>query len=151
MQVRWLTIGAEVNPFTRYNPIRLLVHWYNLRQMNNYVSREIDNRVAERRTREELSAKGNKSIIDLVLTTDMAESAARGSQVMDNTFKKFTMSQIKLFLFSGHDKTSSTACYIFYVLATHPAILARLRAEHLSILGLDATETASISHRTHSY
>lgn len=144
MQVRWLTIGAEVNPFTRYNPIRPLIHWYNLRQMNNYVSREIDNRVAERRTREELSAKGNKSVIDLVLTTDMAESAARGSQVMDNTFKKFTMSQIKLFLFSGHDTTSSTACYIFYVLATHPAILARLRAEHVSILGPDATETASI-------
>ena len=44
----------------------------------------------------------------------------------------------------GHDTTSSTACYIFYVLATHPAILARLRAEHVSVLGPDATETASV-------
>ncbi|KAL9605832.1 MAG: hypothetical protein Q9179_000980 [Wetmoreana sp. 5 TL-2023] len=41
MQVRWLTFGAEVNPFTRYNPIRPLVHWYNIRRMNNYVSKEI--------------------------------------------------------------------------------------------------------------
>lgn len=144
MQVRWLTIGAEVNPFTRYNPIRPLIHWYNLQRMNNYVSREIDNRVAELRTREELSAKGKKSVIDLVLITDMAESAARESRVMDNTFKKFTMSQINFFLFFGQDTTSSTACYIFYVLATHPAILARLRAEHVSILGPDATETAFI-------
>lgn len=144
MQVRWLTFGADVNPVTRYNPIRPLVHWYNLRRMNNYVSREIENRVAQLQNQEDHSAKGNKSIIDLVLTTYMAEDAARKTQVMDRTFKKFTMSQIKLFLFSGHDTTSSTVCYIFYVLATNPAILGRVRDEHASIIDPDASKISSL-------
>ena len=63
---------------------------------------------------------------------------------MDRTFKRFAMNQIKLFLFSGHDTTSSTVCYIFYVLATNPAILARVRAEHASIINPDVSMSASL-------
>ena len=144
MQVRWLTFGAEANPFTRYNPIRPLVHWYNLRRMNNYVSQEVDNRFAQIQTQGNRSAKGKKSIIDLVLTTDVAEKTATEARAMDSTFRRFTMSQIKLFLFSGHDTTSSTVCYIFYILAIYPAILARVRAEHVSIIGQDASRAASV-------
>lgn len=62
---------------------------------------------------------------------------------MDNTFKKFTMNQIKLFLFSGHDTTSSTVCYIFYILGTKHNILAKVRGEHDSIFGPDASRAAS--------
>ncbi len=105
--------------------------------MDNYVSAEIDSRVAQLQNEGNHSAKGSKSIIDLVLT-------ARETNVMDDTFKKFTMSQIKLFLFSGHDTTSSTVCYIFYVLATNPTVLARIRTEHASVLGPDPSETASL-------
>ena len=144
MQVRWLIFGAEVNPIARYNPIRPFILWYNLWRMNNYVSREIDNRITQLQTQGDHSAKGNKSIIDLVLTAYVAENAARKTQVLDSTFKKFAMSQIKLFLFSGHDTTSSTVCYIFYVLAMNPAVLARVRAEHTSILGRDTSEIASL-------
>ena len=144
MQVRWLTFGADVNPITRYNPIRPFVHWYNSRRMNQYVSQEIDKRVAQLQTHGDHSAKGNKSIIDLVLTAHIAANPARSTQVVQSVFKKFTMSQIKLFLFSGHDTTSSTVCYIFYVLAINPAILARVRAEHASIIGPDASKTASL-------
>ena len=144
MQVRWLTFGAEVNPFTRYNPIRPLVHWYNLRRMNIYVSREIDNRIAQIQTQGDQSAKGKKSIIDLVLTTDVAGKTASEARVMDHKFRRFTMSQIKLFLFSRHDTTSSTVCYIFYVLAIYPTVLARVRAEHVSIIGQDASRAASV-------
>ena len=144
MQVRWLTFGADVNPIMRYNPIRPLVHWYNLRKMNDYVSREIDNRIVQLQDEEYLPAKGKKSIIDLILTTYIAQNVAGRTKVMDSTFKKFIMSQIKLFLFSGHDTTSSTVCYIFYVLATNPTILARVRAEHASIIGLDTSKVASL-------
>ncbi len=144
MQVRWLTFGADVNPITRYNPIRPLVHWYNLRIMNNYVSKEIDKRVAQLQDQKYNSAKGSKTIMDLVLTTYMAENATRETQAMDRTFKRFTMSQIKLFLFSGHDTTSSTVCYIFYVLATNPNVLARVRAEHASAMGADHSKAASL-------
>jgi cytochrome P450 len=144
MQVKWLTFGADVNPITRYNPLRPIVHWYNSWRMNDYVARIIDSRFTELQSEEGNLVKGNKSIIDLVLTAYLSENAARKSQTMDSTFKRFTMSQIKLFLFSGHDTTSSTVCYIFYILATNPAVLARVRAEHVSVIGPDPSKFASV-------
>ena len=63
---------------------------------------------------------------------------------MDISFKKVIMSQVKLFLFSGHDTTSSSVCYIFYILATNPPVLARIRDEHALVLGPDASQTASL-------
>ena len=144
MQVRWLTFGADVNPITRYNPRRPAIHWYNSRRMNSYVSKEIDQRVAKLQSENNGSGKGNRSIIDLVLTTSMSKSTTTKPDAMDSTFKKFTMSQIKLFLFSGHDTTSSTVCWLFYILATHPAVLARVRAEHASILTPHISHTASV-------
>jgi sterigmatocystin biosynthesis cytochrome P450 monooxygenase len=144
MQVRWLTFGADPNPITRYNPIRPLVHRYNSRRMDNYVSKEIDGRVSKHQSEKKTFAKDNKSIIDLVLATSLSEKATNNTDAMDSTFKKFTMSQIKLFLFSGHDTTSSTVCWLFYVLATNPAVLSRVRSEHESILGPNASQTASV-------
>lgn len=144
LQVKWLTFGADVNPFKRYNPMRPLVHWYNSRRMNAYVTRKIERRFAELQNEKSDSIKGRRSIIDLVLTAYLAENAERKPRDMDNTFKRFTMNQIKLFLFSGHDTTSSTVCYIFYIFATNPTVLARVRSEHASVIGSDISETMSI-------
>lgn len=63
---------------------------------------------------------------------------------MDGTFRKFAMSQIKLFLFSGHDTTSSSICYLFYVLSQHPSALSRVRAEHDDVFGPDLSKTAAL-------
>lgn len=142
MQVRWLTFGAEVNPFKRSNPMRPLIHWYNTRRMNSYVSKEIETRSFEIQKVNDRSHEGGKSIIDLVLTAYLSQEVDRETRVLDSEFKNFTMNQVKLFLFSGHDTTSSTVCYLFYILATQPAVLARLRAEHNSVLGPLISETA---------
>ena len=139
MQVKWLTFGADINPFFKYNPVRPLVHWYNTRRMNNYITQKIDSRFAEIQ-----NERSNKSIMDLVLTAYLAENVERKPQDLDGTFKKFTMNQIKLFLFSGHDTTSSTVCYIFYILASNPTILARIRAEHTSVIGSDYVKAISV-------
>lgn len=63
---------------------------------------------------------------------------------MDAIFKGFAMSQIKLFIFAGHDTTSSTLDYIFYLLSKSPSALQRLRAEHRKVFALDFKETASM-------
>ncbi|KAG6991150.1 hypothetical protein G7Y79_00056g090310 [Physcia stellaris] len=144
MQVRWLTFGADVNPFTRYNPLRPLVHWYNSRRMNKYVYKEIARRVEKHRIEQSGTVKRSKSIIDLVLTAYFQREGSKSTMDLDKSFKKFTLSQIKLFLFSGHDTTSSTVCYLFYVLASKPAILERVRDEHNKVLGSDAPESASL-------
>lgn len=144
MQVKWLTFGADINPFARYNPARPVVHWYNSRRMNNYITRVIDSRFFELQVRERDSTRASKSIIDLVLTSYLSTHSSKDSTSMDPLFKRFTMNQIKLFLFSGHDTTSSTVCYIFYVLATKPDVLKRVRVEHNSVFGLDPQEAAEL-------
>ena len=144
MQIKWCTFGPDINPFVRYNPVRPLVHWYNSRRMNHYITEIIDTRFVELQSGGIDFDKTNKSIIDLVLTTYLSEHAESKIQGMDSTFKTFTMNQIKLFLFSGHDTTSSTVCYILYVLATKPDVLAKVRAEHASVLGSDPLEFATM-------
>lgn len=144
MQVKWLTFGPDVNPFVRFNPARPLVLWYNSRRMNKYVTRKIDARFFEPQSQDRDHSAGNKSIMDLVLTAYLSEKAGGELQEMDPQFKKFTMNQIKLFLFSGHDTTSSTVCYIFYALASNAPVLARVRAEHTSLFGPDPSEAAAL-------
>ncbi|KAI9724631.1 MAG: hypothetical protein M1828_003655 [Chrysothrix sp. TS-e1954] len=141
-QVRWLTFGADVNPFKRYNPLRPLVHWYNARRMDRYIAHELDHRIAEYQDAASIDqAKKSRSIIDLALSAYTKENG--GLKGASKTFRKFAMSQIKLFLFSGHDTTSSSICYIYYILSKHPRVLQQVANEHDQILGSD--QEASIS------
>ncbi|KAL8840160.1 MAG: hypothetical protein Q9176_004008 [Flavoplaca citrina] len=143
-QVKWLTFGADINPFARYNPVRPIVNWYNSRRMNIYINRVIDSRFSELNVRDGNIERANKSIIDLVLTSYLSDRSPNSFANMDPTFKTFTMNQIKLFLFSGHDTTSSTVCYIFYALTTKPDILKRVRNEHNSVFGLNPQEAPEL-------
>lgn len=142
MQVKWLTFGADINPIIKFNPVRPLVFWFNSRRMDQYVSRKIDARLIELRSKDSDNSDGNKSISDLILSTYLSKKASGEQQDLDPEFKRFIMNQIKFFLFSGHDTTSSTVCYLFYILAINAAVLARVRAEHASIFGSDAFQAA---------
>lgn len=146
MQIRWLTFGADINPFKRYNPLRPLVHWYNAQRMNRYVSREVDIRMANYQHKERFQpVDRTMSVIDLALTAYLsANSEKKVTKAVDGTFKKLAMSQIKLFLFAGHDTTSSSICYIFYVLSLNPSALGRVCAEHDEILGSNLDKTTSL-------
>ncbi|KAL8869296.1 MAG: hypothetical protein Q9174_004377 [Haloplaca sp. 1 TL-2023] len=144
MQVKWLTFGADINPFARYNPMRPLIHWYNSNRMNKYITRVIDNRVCELNDRDSQARQASKSILDLVLASYLSERSSKELSDLDQTFKRFTMNQIKLFLFSGHDTTSSTICYIFYVLTTNPDILDQVRLEHDKVFGPDPRKASDL-------
>ena len=106
--------------------------------MNNYISNELDKRFAERQSKGKNKDSASRSVIDLALESYMADNPTLdASKGMDKTFKAWAITQIRLFLFAGHDSTSSTICYIFYLLAHHPDCLARLRAEHDEVFGTD--------------
>lgn len=81
--------------------------------MNNYVSIEIEARFSVLQKVNNRSHEAGKSIVDLVLTAYLSQEVDRETRVLDSEFKKFTMNQVKLFLFSGHDTTNSTVCYLF--------------------------------------
>lgn len=129
-QIRWLVFSGQLNPWERWHPFRPLVHWYNTRKMNHYLYPELDRQIAMSRAQ---NPAATKSIVRLALQTYLAQDDS--PKDVDETFKTLAISQIKQFLFSGHDTTSSTVCYMFYLLSTHPAVLDRVRDEHNRKLG----------------
>jgi len=134
-QVRWQIADGELNIFKRWNPARPLVQWYNSRQMDSYISKELDNRFAERQNSND---KPLRSIMDLVLENYITENpSAKTSSRIDPTFKKWATVQIRAFLFSGHDSTASTIEYCYHLLSKHPEAMARIRAEHDQVFGTD--------------
>ena len=89
--------------------------------------------------------KRSKSIVDLALTAYLsAESEKNNDDINNRMFKTFAVCQVKLFLFSGHDTTSSSICYLFYVLAKETTALSLIRAEHDKVFGLDLDAAQSL-------
>jgi cytochrome P450 len=134
-QIRWHKPGAEVNPLAGLNIARWYIHWWNGRQMNRYIGKELDRRYNEYKA--DSSNTRSKAVIDLVLQAYIPESAARKPEKLDPEFRAFAIRQIRLFLFAGHDSTSITICYSLHLLSKNPDCLARLRAEHDEVFGRD--------------
>ena len=131
-QIRWLSFGHEPSLWTRYHPLRPLVHWYHSRITDNYMSLVVDKHWKRHRQDDD---GHRKSIIDLALTTYEKQEAAKAKRdaaiesKMDPIFKKVCVSQAKLFLFSGHDTTSSSICYVLYLLSRYSSTLETLKVE----------------------
>lgn len=133
-QVRSLTFG-NTNPLKAFDPFRPIMQWYRTMQMDRALSPELDRRF---RLYQNIGNRPSKSVIDLALQTYVANTPdIKGQQTLDPTFKKFALSQTKLFLFSGHDTTSSSICYVLYLLSVHQGALDRVRKEHNDVLGVD--------------
>lgn len=144
-QIPWLSFGAEFNPFDRYNPLRPLIQWYNAREMNNYIYHELKNRFQSHKNSKELDEpRHGRSIVDLALKSSLAGRASNSTDETDPSFKSFIASQVKMFIFAGHDTTSSTLCYMYHLLSCHPPARDRVCAEHNSIIGSDLKEMAAI-------
>ncbi|MCJ1360573.1 MAG: hypothetical protein MMC33_010581 [Icmadophila ericetorum] len=142
-QVRWHCADNELNPFVRGNPVRLIVQWWNGRQMDQFIGTELDKRFAEKRHL--AKDKASRSMIDLALEGYLADNPSLDNlKGLDPKFRRWAITQIRLLFFAGHDSTSSTICYIYYLLYTHPEALARIRAEHDEVFSTDTAATALI-------
>ena len=109
--------------------------------MNRFLSNELEHRFAVHR---DTGEKGSKTVIDLALETYLEDqSGSKANNGMDAIFKEFAISQMKLFILAGHDTTSSTLCYIFYLLSNNSQALKRVRAEHDSVFGSDLSRTSA--------
>lgn len=145
--ISWLSYGFENSLWQRYHPFRPFVHWYSNRHMNRYLARELQKK-AELSNEADIAEKpeGNRSVIDLALHKYQVIQGSANETVtgMDATFRAVAISQIKEFMFAGHDTTSSTLDYIFHLLSSQPEALHLLRAEHTQVFGADLSRTDSI-------
>lgn len=144
-QIRWMMTGAENNLFNRYNPWRPFVHWYHGRILNHYVSTELDKRIKMwQETPSDKVRNSNRTIVDLALQA-YSESKVEDRNALDDPFfKKACAAQLKIFMFGGHDTTSSAICSHLWLLSQNPNALDRIRQEHTEVFGPDTTKAAEL-------
>jgi len=138
-QLKWSTTGVEMNPLLTLNFARPFVHMYNTWRMNRYLNPRLTTRYNSVIGKQ---SNPGKSVIDLALKAYLAENPSADS--IPDTFKDAAIAQIKLFIFAGHDTTSSATVFTYDLLSRHPKILARVRAEHDSVFGPDPSDASSL-------
>jgi Cytochrome P450 len=140
--------NREINPLEFLNIPRYIMQWLNGRRMDKYIGDELDKRFQEyKRNR---VSPSSKSVIDLVLQAYFAEQPKNSSDEsfendkLDPRFREFAITQVRLFLFVGHDSMSSTICYAIHLLSTNPKALATIRDEHDSVFGRTLSDVPSL-------
>ncbi|KAI1123774.1 cytochrome P450 [Nemania abortiva] len=139
-QIYWTSFGTIFNPFRRYLSLRPLVQRYNSYRMNAYLDKEIDKRfeeLAQSRLDQPKGARGSsRSIISLAMDKYL-EDVGHNKELSREAFKTLAKPQLRMFLYAGHDTTSSTLLYCFLLLSQHPEVLSKLRKEHDEVFGTD--------------
>ena len=110
--------------------------------MDKYCGDLLDRRYAEIRANL-IGGKDlkSKSVIDLTLQAYATSKSDRQiPDALDPEFRLFAIRQIRLFVFVGHDSTSSTICYIVHLLCHNQEKLRLLRDELKSVLSADTAD-----------
>ena len=143
-----LHADSQTNPLEFVNVYKKCMRWWNARNMDAYVSRELDKRFAELKA--DPTNKVTKAVIDLILRPYLpGEGGGKGinNGVLDPAFRSFAIHQIRLFLFAGHDSTASTIIYVFHLLSQYPEALAKIRQEHDKVLGASTSHYSDTARR----
>jgi cytochrome P450 len=135
-------------PWQGVDLLRPLKLWWNARKLDGSINRELDLKI-QRRAQELEGGEGTtrrkkRSVLDLALDAyekEMMLSDQTGSQ-QPGTNSRITspsqlpsglridvVDQLKAFIFAGHDTTSSTLSYTFYLLHRYPEAHGKLKAE----------------------
>ena len=111
--------------------------------MDRYIGNELDKRFSEYKS-DPSDSRRQKSVMDLVLQAYIAQFGDQKPEILDPAFRTFAIRQIRLFVFTGHDSTSSTICYAFHLLSQNPDALTRIRAEHDQVFGKDPSKVSPL-------
>lgn len=128
--IAWMPLGIQYQPSEIWDIRRPFVERRNTRVMNNYIDHQIAQRWATR------SQRGrSKYVIDLAFETFLKDKGRAAKDDLDPEFRRDAIDQIKIFLFAGHETSSSTLCYCFYYATKYPKVLARARKELEDVFG----------------
>ena len=149
-QIQWKISNQEVNPLSWINLPRWTMEWYNSRQMDAYIHKELDRLFKAYQSSSDNDSKRGQSIVDLALRDYMGENTKTDSRELETDFRDLMTVNVRMLLFAGVDSTSSTICYCFHLLHANPASLALVRAEHDIVFGSDiSTVPSAVSREPH--
>jgi cytochrome P450 len=110
--------------------------------MNKYIGAELDRRYED--YKKEASTTRKRAVIDLILQAYLPEDSKAKPEKLDAEFRAFAIRQMRLFVFVGHDSTSSTITHVLHCLSQNPEHLAKIRAEHDEVFGKDRDAVSAL-------
>ncbi|KXJ96814.1 cytochrome P450 4d8 [Microdochium bolleyi] len=147
-QLSLMVMGASITTLVaRWLPSYAREKARNAKIMDDYLIPYVQDRdafVKEQSLEKDTSKTSEKFIIDLALRA--LQKDGESTQLVDRPdgqLMQTLLSQLKVFLFAGHDTTASTIAWGFHLLSRNPDTLARLRAEHDSVFGATAADVQS--------
>lgn len=143
------------NTIKEWVPWRQFCLWNNNRRMRNILIPTIEEAWGKIDHSSSSSSSEPKTINTLAIQAYKAEvqqqQTASKSPKIDPRMLDILIAQLKIFIFAGHDTTASTLSFAYSRLYRAPEILAKVRAEHDTVLGPDPaaalarlTETPSL-------
>ncbi|KPI40691.1 monooxygenase AflN [Cyphellophora attinorum] len=113
--------------------------WWHASRQTSIVTKIIRDRHAQSAG---TKSQRTKVAIDLFIQAyNEQQSGATDQTRLDPSFSNLAVVNIKTLLMGGHDTTSATIAYMLALLSTHPAVTAKLRAEHERVFSGDPTTT----------
>ncbi|KAI1496451.1 cytochrome P450 4V3 [Biscogniauxia marginata] len=150
-QIRLLGMGTSIKNLL---PIGHLPWHKTAIDRNNIILRDILMPLIQDKLRSDNNASQKKTTVDLAIRYVDKDDPNVSSQALNSDFIENLISNLKVFLYAGHDTTSSTICFMSKLLADNPGCLEKVRAEHDAVFGSDpdkATEVLMASpHLLHS-
>lgn len=153
--IEWTSWRGQLNPVTRYLSIRPIIHWFNSRTMDQYIGHEIDKRFAERAEggptsvgadSKDTDSNQSRSILSLLIGDVHREADSGNFDNVKEMVKTTMASQLRVFLFAGHDTSSSALTYTYYLLSKHQGALELLLAEHDAVFSIHPTDALAQIH-----
>ncbi|KAL0937490.1 afln vera monooxygenase [Colletotrichum truncatum] len=143
-QIQWTSFKEPLSPLTKLFTIRPLVQWFYGRQLDRHISVELEKRLMERAEHRALPTGGvksrSKSIVSLFIDEYFKEVGEKEVEKTNVVIKKIITPQIRLFLFAGHETTSSTLLYCYHLLSKNQDVLSRVIAETTQVFGPNPAE-----------
>ncbi|KAF2099853.1 cytochrome P450, partial [Rhizodiscina lignyota] len=134
--------------FDAFRPIKL---WFNARKLDGLIGKELDQLIEVRakdpkRGVQKSFRDRKKTVIDLALDSYYQQSATEKgiAATIDPEVRREIISNMKTFIFAGHDTTATTIAYALYFLHFYPNVYQKLVQELEEVYGAGASyETIS--------
>ncbi|KAJ8120402.1 hypothetical protein ONZ43_g2880 [Nemania bipapillata] len=140
-QIRLMSLGANAG---RALPIGRMP-WHNAAiRRNNKTLRDLLMPQIQSKLETGPNDSQVRTIIDLAIKYIDKDDPNASIATPNAEFVDRLISNLKAFLFAGHDTTAATLCLMFKLLQDNPECLAKLRAEHDAVLGPDPSHAVDV-------
>ncbi|KAI0165232.1 cytochrome P450 4V3 [Hypoxylon sp. FL1284] len=124
--------------------------WHNAAiKRNNRIMRDVLMPRIQNKLRSDFGADTKKkTIVDLAIKHIDKDDPGASREKPDAEFVDRLIANLKIFIFAGHDTTSSTICFMVKNLQDHPDCLEKIRAEHDDVLGPNPDDATDILNKS---